>query len=129
MVYTEDVMNFIKGLDFKANRYFSDVLEVTQEKSIAVYRKTNKDTKKPRKEDIVAQNTFVVRVYWSKSSIDSERAAFELYDLLKTGHRNEKIGEHKINFIIPVNKEPIWTGRDANGICEWAIDIDLYYFV
>ncbi len=129
MVYTEDVMNFIKGLDFKANRYFSDVLEVTQEKSIAVYRKTNKDTKKPRKEDIVAQNTFVVRVYWNKSSIDSERAAFELYDLLKTGHRNEKIGEHKINFIIPVNKEPIWTGRDANGICEWAIDIDLYYFV
>lgn len=65
-------------------------------------------------------------VHWSKNTIETEEAAFELFEKLKK-ESSLTIGDTPIKFIRLMVREPQDVGTDDNGVFEYVIWLDFIY--
>lgn len=130
MISLKNVSDWVKNLDTKFKYYYIGTLDSKKDNSLGVYNL--KRSIKP----IVAigglNNALYnikrisLLVHGNKSSIETEDRAFQLYEELMNNKPN-KIGNHHIYFIGMMTNEPVDVGRDDNGICEYVIELEIYY--
>lgn len=125
-----DVLKWLKGLNVKFDNYYMGTLDTKKDKALGVY-----NLKRSRKPIIALgglENTsynvkaISLLVHWNKASDESESKAVELFEELMISKPN-KIGIYDINFIGMLTNEPVDVGRDDNGICEYVIELEIYY--
>ena len=67
-----------------------------------------------------------VLVHWNKSVRDTEKAAEQLYNMLRDTKR-VTINGIRVFFTKMQVDEPVDVGTDDNGIFECVIELDIYY--
>lgn len=65
-------------------------------------------------------------VHWNKLPTESEKAAVDLQDALRSC-REQQINEYMMKFIVVGYEEPIPVDTDENGIYEYVIECLIYY--
>ena len=66
-----------------------------------------------------------VLVHWNRKKTESEHAAIQLFEALKTPPA--EIGGYPVQYLRLRSPEPIDVGNDAKGIFEYVIEFDVYY--
>lgn len=127
---TENVLQWVKTLQTKADNYYCGMLNTKKEKSFGVYQ-----LKDSRARDIAlggrpntktAIKGVSVLVHWTTSTRETENIASELYKNLAEV-ADIKIGEYKVNYIQLLHNESIDVGMDDSGVCERVIEFVIYY--
>lgn len=126
-----DVRDYIAGLGIADNNnVYCGKLDNKKDKSIGVY---NLNRQRPPQTAVGGLNNSSYRVksvsiliHWNTSVRDTEKAAEQLYNMLKdTG--NKIINDTKILFTKMQVDEPVDVGTDDKGIFEMVIELDIYY--
>lgn len=126
----EDVLEWVKLLDTKAEHYYCGTLPNKHEHSFGIYQ-----LKESRKRALAIggeENTktlakgITILVHWDRSTRDTDNAAHALYDELASLN-GAQIGDFKACYIALVNNEPVDVGADEDGTMERVIDFVIYY--
>ncbi|MGN0464902.1 MAG: minor capsid protein [Lachnospiraceae bacterium] len=128
-LYLEDVLELVKSFGIAKNLYIGK-LDAKQKESIGIY---NLNKAQPyrcvlggsagRKYD----TKFVsFLVHWNKSIRETEKTAIRLFEALEQA-KDIVVNEKRIEFIIPLVKEPVSVGTDEAGIFEYVIEAEIYY--
>jgi hypothetical protein len=130
MIYLKDVSDWLKSFDLKFNYYYIGFLDSKKEKSLGIYNL------KRESRPIIAiggkENTsynvkkISLLVHYTNETDTTEEIANELFEKIMDSNPN-RIGDHDIHFIGMLSNEAIDVGRDANGICEYVIEFEIYY--
>ncbi|MFT4146426.1 MAG: minor capsid protein [Mobilitalea sp.] len=103
-------------------------LDNKQDKSIGVYQ-----LKKSREPTVSlgGSGTYGVKpisllVHWTKSARETEKAAYELYELLKKV-QNITINDKKIIYIQMLQEEPVDVDMGESRVYERVIEVIIYY--
>lgn len=126
-----DVRDYIAGLGIADNtNVYCGKLDDKKNKSIGVY---NNNKQRPvqmavggLKNSSYRIKSVSILVHWNKSVRDTEKAAEQLYNMLRdTNHRI--INDTQVLFTKMQVDEPVDVGTDDNGIFESVIELDIYY--
>lgn len=130
MIMLSDVLKWLKTLNTKFDYYYMGTLDSKKDKSLGVYNL--KRSQKP----IIAlgglENTSYnakrvsLLIHWNKAYDESENQAIQMYEEILSVEIAQ-IGNCDICFIGMLTNEPIDVGRDDNGICEFVIELEIYY--
>jgi hypothetical protein len=129
MLYLEDVRDFVAslGITLDENVYMGKV-DNKKDKSIGVYQ-----LKQARAPTISLGNTgtykvkpISILVHWTKSARETEKVAYELYELLNK-IQNVTINDTKIIYVQMLQEEPVDVDMDDSRIYERVIEIIIYY--
>ena len=131
MISLEDIRQWISGLGIAADeRVYIGKLDNKQQKAVGVYER--KGSGPP----VTALGgpccaTYGTRrlsllVHWTKSKSETESAAWELYEKLKTVD-SLTIGNTFVTGLILQVPEPVDVGTDDSGVYEYVIWLDLIY--
>lgn len=131
MLYLSEIRDYVATLGIAADdNVYSGKLDDKKNESIGVY---NNKRGNPLKETIggdqnesYGKKAVSILVHWNKSQRETEKAAYELYGLLRAC-RNAMAGTTKLLFTKMSMDEPVDVGTDDNGIYEMVIDFDIYY--
>ena len=125
-----DVLQWIKSLDLKFDNYYIGTLDKKKNKSLGLYN-LKRDTG-----PVIAlgglENTkykekrVSLLIHWNCNSGETEEQAVHLYECLLHSTL-PVIPNYDCYFIGMLNSEPINVGRDDNGICEYVIELEIYY--
>ncbi len=126
-----DVRDYIAGLGIADNNnVYCGKLDNKKDKSIGVY---NLNRQRPPQTAVGGLNNSSYRVksvsiliHWNTSVRDTEKAAEQLYNMLKDTS-NKIINDTKILFTKMQVDEPVDVGTDDKGIFEMVIELDIYY--
>lgn len=126
-----DVRNYIAGLGLAANtNVYCGKLDDKKDKSIGIY---NSSRQRPVQMAIggIKNSSYRVKsvsvlVHWNKSVRDTEKAAEQLYNMLRDTKR-VTINGTRVFFTKMQVDEPVDVGTDDNGIFECVIELDIYY--
>lgn len=130
MIALKEVLSWIKTLNTQFSNYYIGVLDSKQQQSLGVY-----DLKRSRGPIIALgglENTsYAIKqisllVHWNQASDESEEKALALYEELLMS-KPDQIGKHHVQFVGMLTSEPMDVGRDDNGICEYVIELEIYY--
>ncbi|MFQ9509517.1 MAG: minor capsid protein [Lachnospiraceae bacterium] len=77
------------------------------------------------KESGYATKAISILVHWGKYTTPAELKATEVYNCFC--NKDIKINGHRIIKCDMRTQEPVWLGADDNGICEYAINLVIYY--
>lgn len=131
MLYLKDVRQYISDLEIAADdRVYIGKLDNKNQRSIGVYSRPGSGPP-----DIALGGlectTFDMKsvsllVHWNKSKNESEKAAFELFEKLRST-TSLSMGEHQINYLKLMVPEPQDVGTDDNGVYEYVIWLDLIF--
>lgn len=129
MLYLEDVRGFISDLAIAADdNVYMGKMDNKKEKSIGVYQ-----LKQARAPTISLgdSGTYKVKpvsilVHWSKNARETEKKAYEIYELLRMV-KNEIINGTNIIYIQMLQEEPVDVDMDESKIYERVIEILIYY--
>lgn len=129
MLKITDIRTWIASLGIASHVYIGK-LDNKQQKSIGVYSRsgsvspnialgglnyTSYDTK-----------PVSLLVHWNRSKEESEKAAYDLFEKLRTISSLD-IGDTHIHYIRLMVPEPQDVGTDDNGVYEYVIWLDLIY--
>ena len=130
MIQLDGVLEWLKTFDKGFNNYYMGFLDKKKEKSLGVYNL--KQNRKP----IIAlgglENTsynvkpISLLIHWNKATDETEQKANELYEAIMS-NKPDKINGHSISFVGMITNEPIDVGKDESGICEYVIELEIYY--
>lgn len=130
MISLKEVSDWLKTLGLPFDHYYIGFLDSKKPKSIGTYQLKEKHTPNIAIGGMATTKTsqkgISLLVHWDKSSVETEKAALRLYELLQTV-RNITINNHKINYISLVNNEPVDIGMDESGVFERVIELILYF--
>lgn len=131
MLYLSEIRDYVATLGIAADDHvYSGKLDDKKDKSIGVYNNKRgnplKETIGGEQNESYCKKAVSTLVHWNKSQRETERAAYELYELLRRC-RNAFIGTTKILFTKMNMNEPVDVGTDDNGIYEMVIEFDIYY--
>lgn len=126
-----DVRDYIAGLGIADNNnVYCGKLDNKKDKSIGVY---NLNRQRPPQTAVGGLNNSSYRVksvsilvHWNTSVRDTEKAAEQLYNMLKDTS-NKIINDTKVFFTKMQVDEPVDVGTDDKGIFEMVIELDIYY--
>lgn len=129
MLYLEDVRDFISGLAVAADEnVYMGKMDNKKDKSIGVYQ-----LKQPRSptNSIGDTGTYKVKpisllVHWNKSGRETEKTAWQLYELLSKA-QDVTINDTKIIYIQMLQEEPVDVDMDEKRIYERVIEVNIYY--
>ena len=126
-----DVRDYIAGLGIADNNnVYCGKLDNKKDKSIGVY---NLNRQRPPQTAVGGLNNSSYRiksisilVHWNTSVRDTEKAAEQLYNMLRdTNHKI--INDKKLLFTKMQVDGPVDVGTDDKGIFESVIELDIYY--
>ncbi len=129
MLYLEDVRDYIASLDFVTDSHvYMGKMDDKKEKSIGVYQL--KQSRVPTV-SLGDTGTYKVKpisllVHWSKSTRETEKAAWQLYELLSKA-QNVTINDKTIIYIQMLQEEPVNVDMDEKRIYERVIEINIFY--
>lgn len=126
-----DVRDYVAGFGIADNNnVYCGKLDNKKDKSIGVY---NLNRQRPPQTAVGGLNNSSYRVksvsiliHWNTSVRDTEKAAEQLYNMLKDTS-NKIINDTKILFTKMQVDEPVDVGTDDKGIFEMVIELDIYY--
>lgn len=130
MITLENVLDWLKTLNTKADHYYAGALPDKKPRSFGVYQLKNS-----RVRDIAIggeETTHTLTkgisllVHWEQSTRSTENAALALWNEI-AGLSGAVIGGHKCSCIMLLNSEPVDVGADGGGICERVIEFLIYY--
>ncbi len=129
MLYLEDVRDYIAtlGIALDDNVYMGK-MDNKKDKSIGVYQL--KQARAPTV-SLGDSGTYKVKpisllVHWTKSGRETEKAAYQLYDLLSKV-QNATINDKTIIYIQMLQEEPVDVDMDDKQIYERVIEVLIYY--
>ena len=131
MLTLKDIRQYISDLGIAADgNVYIGKLDNKKEKSIGVYN---------RKVDGSAQialgglsctsygsRPMTLLVHWNRSALESETAAYELYEKL-LNESSLMIGDTEVRFLVLQVPQPVDVGTDDNGVYEYVIWLDFIY--
>ena len=125
-----DVRDYIAGLGIADNNnVYCGKLDNKKDKSIGVY---NLNRQRPPQTAVGGLNNSSYRikpvsilVHWNTSVRDTEKAAEQLYNMLRDTN-NKLINDTKLLFTKMQVDGPVDVGTD-NGIFDSVIELDIYY--
>lgn len=126
-----DVRDYIAGLGIADNtNVYCGKLDDKKNKSIGVYN-NNKQRSVQMAIGGIKNSSYRVKsvsvlVHWNKSVRDTEKAAEQLYNMLRDTKR-VTINGTRVFFTKMQVDEPVDVGTDDNGIFEMVIELDIYY--
>lgn len=131
MLSLKDIRQWISDLGIAADeRVYIGKLDNKQQESVGVYERKGSG---PPVTALGGQSctSYGVRrlsllVHWTKSKPETESAAWELYEKLKTVD-SLIIGNTFVSGLILQVPEPVDVGTDDNGVYEYVIWLDLIY--
>lgn len=126
-----DVRDYIAGLGIvDNNNVYCGKLDNKKDKSIGVY---NLNRQRPPQTAVGGLNNSSYRiksisilVHWNTSVRDTEKAAEQLYNMLRDTN-NKIINDTKLLFNKMQVDGPVDVGTDDKGIFESVIELDIYY--
>lgn len=126
-----DVRDYIAGLGIADNNnVYCGKLDNKKDKSIGVY---NLNRQRPPQTAVGGLNNSSYRVksisilvHWNTSVRDTEKAAEQLYNMLRDMN-HITINVTKVFFTKMLVDEPVDVGTDDKGIFESVIELDIYY--
>ena len=126
-----DVRDLIAGLGIAANdNVYCGKLDNKKDKSIGVY---NLNRQRPPQTAVGGLNNSSYRiksisilVHWNTSVRDTEKAAEQLYNMLRDTN-NKIINDTRLLFTKMQVDGPVDVGTDDKGIFESVIELDIYY--
>lgn len=126
-----DVRDYIAGLGIADNNnVYCGKLDNKKDKSIGVY---NLNRQRPPQTTVGGLNNSSYRiksisilVHWNTSVRDTEKAAEQLYNMLRDTN-NKIINDKKLLFTKMQVDGPVDVGTDDKGIFESVIELDIYY--
>ena len=126
-----DVRDYIAGLGIADNNnVYCGKLGNKKDKSIGVY---NLNRQRPPQTAVGGLNNSSYRiksisilVHWNTSVRDTEKAAEQLYNMLRDTN-NKIINDTKLLFTKMQVDGPVDVGTDDKGIFESVIELDIYY--
>lgn len=126
-----DVRDYIAGLGIADNNnVYCGKLDNKKDKSIGVY---NLNRQRPPQTAVGGLNNSSYRiksisilVHWNTSVRDTEKAAEQLYNMLRDAN-NKIINDTKLLFNKMQVDGPVDVGTDDKGIFESVIELDIYY--
>ena len=129
MLYLEDVRDYIASLGIAADSHvYMGKLDDKKEKSIGVYQ-----LKQARLPTVSLGDTGTYKVkpisllvHWTKSARETEKAAWQLYELLSKA-QNVTINDKTIIYIQMCQEEPVDVDMDQKRIYERVIEINIFY--
>lgn len=132
MLNLEELQNYLKGYKMGYNKIFLDVLDAKLEKVISI-TPLNTGLKPEISIGGKSHNAYEIQsiallVHWNKDLMDTQTAAYKLYNLLSF-KRNFKLSENTyIHYIKPRDNEPKYVGKDeTSGIREYVLEFYVYY--
>lgn len=132
MLTLKDIREYIAGLEIAEDeRVYIGKLDGKKEKSIGVY---NRKAEGPLKLALggLSCTSYGVRpisllVHWNKSAVETEAAAYQLYEKLAHEETGLMTGDTEVRFLMLQVPEPVDIGTDDNGVYEYVIWLDLVY--
>lgn len=126
-----DVRDYIAGLGIADNNnVYCGKLDNKKDKSIGVY---NLNRQRPPQTAVGGLNNSSYRVksisilvHWNTSVRDTEKAAEQLYNMLRDTN-NKIINDTRLLFTKMQVDGPVDVGTDDKGIFESVIELDIYY--
>lgn len=131
MLTMADIRDYIASLQItEDDNVYVGKLDSKKEKSIGIYQR------KASGEPFVAAGgheattydikPLTILIHWNKHQGEAERAAFQLWESLRTAV-DTVVGKTDIDYIRPMVPEPQDVGTDDKGIYEYVIWIDMIY--
>lgn len=126
-----DVRDYIAGLGIADNdNVYCGKLDNKKDKSIGVY---NLNRQRPPQTAVGGLDNSSYRiksisilVHWNTSVRDTEKAAEQLYNMLRDTN-NKIINDTRLLFTKMQVDGPVDVGTDDKGIFESVIELDIYY--
>lgn len=127
MIYLSEIRDFLKRFNVFDN-YYVGKIDNKQDKSLGVYqRKTsNSPVKSFGNNSTYGIKNISLLIHWNKNAVETEKAAFQLYQSLETAQEIQINGKN-IYALTLLQSEPIDVGTDEKGVYERVIEFDLYY--
>lgn len=130
MIELKYVSEWIKTLPVIFEHYYIGTLDNKKDKSLGVYNLKREISPINAMGGIEYSSYNIKRVsllvHWNKATDETENIANKLYEAILNA-KPERIGKHKVQFIGMLNNEPMDVGRDDNGICEYVIELEIFY--
>lgn len=129
MLKITDIRTWIASLGIASHVYIGK-LDNKQQKSIGVYSRSGSGSPNIALGGLnyTSYDTKPVSllVHWNRSKEESEKAAYDLFEKLRTISSLD-IGDTHIHYIRLMVPEPQDVGTDDNGVYEYVIWLDLIY--
>ncbi len=109
-MFLKDIRDWLKGVFPQAEHFYIGKLDVSEEKAIGVYQGDPRKARRCVGPTTYAERSVSILVHWTNNARETEGAAQQLYDLLKTADR-PVIGGHTVPFIALEDNEP----QDCTG--------------
>lgn len=131
MLKLSDVQGYIISLALtESERVYIGKLDSKQERSIGIYSRKGEGNpvmalggQQYSSYDI---KPISILVHWNKDKVDTETAAFKLFDTIRK-ETSLTIGNIHISYIRIMVPEPQDIGTDDNGVYEYVIWLDFIY--
>jgi hypothetical protein len=126
-----DVRDYIAGLGIADNdNVYCGKLDNKKDKSIGVYN-LNRQRQPQTAVGGLNNSSYRIKsisilVHWNTSVRDTEKAAEQLYNMLRDTN-NKIINDTKLLFTKMQVDGPVDVGTDDKGIFESVIELDIYY--
>jgi hypothetical protein len=130
MMSLKEVLAWIKTLNTKFDNYYIGTLDSKNDKSLGVYNLKRESVPVIAIGGLQCTKYAVKKIslliHWNNASDETEEQAILLFEEL-LGIRVERIGKHEVYFVGMLTNGPIDVGRDDKGICEYVIELEIYY--
>lgn len=127
----ETIRGFVASLEVAEDDHvYMGALDAKKDCSVGVYNYTRSAYRR----FIGESGRFNVKratllIHWNRSPRESEAAARRLFEALE-GIREYTTGNNECIFFIAMGQnEPVDIGKDSAGVCEYVLDIEIYYKV
>lgn len=124
-----DMRDYVASLQI-ADKVYMGKLDSKQDKSIGVYNSKHEHAYRtaiggPQLESYGTKYVTIL-VHWNQSPRDTEKAASELFEILRRADE-VTINNETIKFIQPLTDGPVDVGTDDDGIYEMVIEAAVIY--
>lgn len=129
MLYLEDVRDYIATLCITGDdNVYMGKMDNKKVKSIGVYqlKQSRAATVSLGETGTYKTKPISLLVHWTKSARETEKAAYQLYELLAKA-QNIIINDTTIIYIQMLQEEPVDVDMDESGIYERVIEIMIFY--
>lgn len=127
MITNGNVRDFVKTIS-DAEHYYVGLLPNKPDKAIGIYtlKGSGSQPQAIGSESTYAHKGVSILIHWNRNAEETEKAAQELYDKLRTV-KNVTINGHTVYMIQLLVPEPVDVGTDEKGVYERVIELKIYY--
>lgn len=130
MIKLNELLNYFKVKATSFSHYYIGKLNNKNDNSLGIYnlnRSTGEYMAIGGEDTTKVKSKYIsLLIHGNKNKTQTETSAFTLYEILKN-IRNDKVGEHEINYIKLLCDEPIDVDMDSNGVYEYVIELQIFY--